>query len=125
MQSPIGFEILDGYACYRPSGQVTFNEAVAIISRAITQACDDGIKRLLIDTVNLRGFPCPTTTERYYMAEQWASHSRGLRLCLIARAEVIDPMRFGIMVARNRGLFSNVFDNEAEAVAWIQHPSPA
>ena len=124
MPSPIDFEILDGYACFRPAGQMTFYEAVAVISDAIAQACDKGIKRLLVDTVKLSGFPHPTTTERYYMAEQWASNSRGLRLSVIARAELIDPFRFGIMVARNRGLFANVFPSETEAVEWLVHPNP-
>jgi hypothetical protein len=32
---------------------------------------------------------------------------------------MIDPAKFGVTVAANRGLVSNVFTTEAEAVAWL------
>ena len=32
---------------------------------------------------------------------------------------MLDPDRFGITVARNRGLFANVFTSETEALAWL------
>jgi hypothetical protein len=124
MNQPIAFEVYDGYACFRPSGQVTFHEAVGVIANAISEAVGQGIRCLLVDTINLRGFPHPTTSERYFMAEQWAARSRGLRLAVVARSEIIDPPRFGTMVARNRGLFAQVFDSEPEAIAWLLHPNP-
>lgn len=122
MNPPIDFEDCEGYACFRPTGQVTFNEAVAIIANAISQASDKDMQRLLVVTTSLRGFPYPTTSERYFMAEQWASRARGLRLSVVARAEVIDPLRFGIMVARKLGLMADVFDSEKEAVEWLLNP---
>src|SRR5688572_14911497 len=124
MNPPIDFEICEGYACFRPSGQVTFNEAVGIIANAISEAVSKDIQRLLVDTIKLRGFPHPTTTERYFMAEKWASQSRGLRLAVVARPEIIDPLRFGVTVARNRGLFTNVFTSEPDAIEWLLHPNP-
>lgn len=124
MNPPIDFELCDGYACFRPSGQVTFNEAVAVIAEAISQAVGQDIKRLLVNTTELRGFPHPTTSERYFMAERWAAVSSGLRLAVVARPEIIDPPRFGVTVARNRGLFTNVFTSEAEAIEWLVHPNP-
>ena len=119
MNTPIDFEICEGYACFRPSGQVTFNEAVAVIADAISQVADKGIQRLLVDTINLRGFPHPTTSERLFMVEQWASRARGVRLAVVARAELIDPLRFGVMVARNKGLLANVFASEPDAIEWL------
>jgi hypothetical protein len=126
MNPTIHFEHGDGYACFRAAGDVTFNLAVAMIADAIGQAADQGIERLLVDTTNLRGFPHPTTSERYYMADQWASavRSRGLRVTFVARQEMIDPLRFGVMVARQKGLFCNVFASEKEAIAWLLHPDP-
>jgi hypothetical protein len=82
------------------------------------------VKRLLVDTTNLRGFPYPSTAERYFMGDQWASKSRGLRLSVVARAELIDPEHFGVMVARNRGLLANVFSSEPEAIEWLLQPQP-
>jgi hypothetical protein len=59
------------------------------------------------------------------MATEWASIARGLRLAVVARAELIDPERFGITVARNRGLSANVFTSEAEAIDWLLDRQPA
>jgi hypothetical protein len=125
MNPPIEFEILDGYARFRASGEATFHETVGLVARAISEASDQGIKRLLVDILELRGFPHPTTSERFFMAEKWASNARGLRLVVVAREDLIDPLRFGVTVARNRGLFANVFATEAEAVEWLLHPDPA
>jgi hypothetical protein len=32
---------------------------------------------------------------------------------------MIDPRKFGVTVARNRGLVSNIFTTEAEARVWL------
>jgi hypothetical protein len=44
---------------------------------------------------------------------------RMLRLAVVARPEMIDPHQFGVTVAANRGLVSNIFTAEAEAIAWL------
>ena len=41
---------------------------------------------------------------------------------MVALPEMIDPGRFGITVARNRGFFADVFDSEEEAVEWLLDP---
>jgi hypothetical protein len=38
---------------------------------------------------------------------------------MVARAEMIDPEKFGVTVAAMRGLASNIFATEAEARAWL------
>ena len=38
---------------------------------------------------------------------------------MVARAEMIDPNKFGVTVAANRGLVSNIFTTETEARAWL------
>jgi hypothetical protein len=38
---------------------------------------------------------------------------------MVARAEMIHPHKFGVTVARNRGLVSNIFPTESEARAWL------
>ena len=84
-----------------------------------------GVNRLLVDTTGLTGFPSPSVWERFWMASEWAAvvHS-AVRLAIVARAELIDPDRFGITVARNRGLFANVFSEEPAAIEWLLDPNP-
>src|SRR3954447_13614349 len=119
MKAPSDFEYSKGYACFRPIGRVSFKEAVRVISQAIKQASALGIKRLLVDTMGLTGFRTPSTFERYFMAEEWAGSSRALQLAVVARPEHIDPFRFGVTVARNRGLLADVFTHEPAAIEWM------
>jgi hypothetical protein len=73
-----------------------------------------------VDTTALTGFPAPDTFQRFLAAVGWAESAGGrLRLSMVARAEMIDPAKFGVTVAANRGLVSNVFTTEAEALAWL------
>jgi len=124
MNTAQNFEFFGDYACFRPSGQVSFEEAIEIVAEGIEFANRYGVKRLLADTRNLTGFPSPGTFQRFTMANRWASISHGLRLAVIARPELIDPNRFGVTVASNRGLFANVFTSEPEAIAWLLEPTP-
>ena len=43
----------------------------------------------------------------------------GVRLAMVARAEMIHPQKLGVIVALSRGLVSNIFTSEVEARAWL------
>ena len=53
---------------YRPSGRVSFDEAVARVRAAIAAACASGAADLLVDTTALTGFPSPDTFHRFLAA---------------------------------------------------------
>ncbi len=99
-----------------------FVGAVRSISEALSQASVKGIKRLLVDSTGLTGFPPPDLPERFFMAEHWARNSSGLIFSMVALPEMIDPFRFGVLVARGRGLFADIFRSDAEAVEWLLQP---
>jgi hypothetical protein len=91
---------------------------------AITQAREAGHRKLLINTVLVTGFPPPSTVQRYALGEACAAAGRSaVQVAMVARPEMIDPDRFGMIVARNRGLFADVFTTEAEARAWLLDPN--
>jgi CheY-like chemotaxis protein len=117
---PCDFAVVAGRGFYRPAGSVSFDGAVALVRSAIAagrwRACAD----LLVDTTALTGFASPGTFERFLAAVEWATEARsGLRLAMVARADMIDPQKFGVAVAAQRGLVSNIFTTEAEARAWL------
>jgi hypothetical protein len=115
-----GFMIEGGRGLYRPVGSVSFGEAVARVRAAIEVARKKGARDLLVDTTALTGFPSPDTFQRFLAAVEWAESAGGrLRLSMVARAEMIDPAKFGVTVAANRGLVSNIFATETEALAWL------
>lgn len=81
------------------------------------------IGRLLIDATNLGGFGLGTF-ELFTAGEQLARHAMAaVKIAFVMRPEQIDPRGVGIMVARNRGLFSKAFSSEAEAWKWLLDPN--
>ncbi|MGH7585990.1 MAG: hypothetical protein ACREMH_07065 [Gemmatimonadales bacterium] len=120
MDEPEGFAT-DGYrGHYRPAGSVSFDQAVDHVRTAIAAARWKELTELLVDTTEWTGFPSPDTFQRFLAAVAWAEEARGrLRLAMVARPEMIDPRKFGALVATNRGLESNIFPTEAEARAWL------
>jgi hypothetical protein len=115
-----GFTLEEGRGLYRPVGDVSFNEAVALVRAAIAAARGNQARDLLVDATALIGFPSPDTFQRFLAAVEWAKEANAsVRLAMVARAEIIDANKFGVTVAANRGLVSNIFPTEAEARAWL------
>jgi hypothetical protein len=116
-----GFVMEMGRGFYRPVGSVSFDEAVAWVRAAIAVARSNQARDLLVDTTALTGFPSPGTFQRFLAVVGWTEEARGggLRLAMVARAEMIDPEKFGVTVAANRGLVSNIFITDVEARAWL------
>jgi CheY-like chemotaxis protein len=124
MEALDNFVVEEGRGLYRPTGSVSFDEAVALVRGAIAVARGNRLRDLLVDTTALTGFASPNTFERFLAAVEWAKEARyGVRLAMVARAEIIHPQKFGVLVAANRGLVSNIFTTEAEARAWLAEPS--
>jgi len=127
MDAMTNVELADGYATYRPAGQTTLADAIALVTQAIAQARDLGVTKLLVDTTALEGLGTSVSTwDRFRLGEEWAraAHSRVI-VAFVARSELIDARRFGVTVARNRGLMSSVFASEDEALAWLLDPERA
>ena len=120
MNAPQYFEVLADHARYDPVGQVSLQESVDLISAAICHAAEQDIKRLLVNVTGLVGLGAPETFDRYFLSERFAKDSkRVMKMVLVAGPELIDRDKFGVTVARNRGLSSNIFSDEGEAVDWL------
>jgi hypothetical protein len=105
---------------YRPVGSVTFDQGIAMVRAAIALARSQKALDLLVDSIALTGFPAPDTFQRFIMAVQWAEEASGrLRMAVVAKAELIDSQKFGVLVTATRGLESEVFTTETEARAWL------
>jgi hypothetical protein len=117
------FEVRQDLAVYRPRGQVSVPQAVALMTQAITLAREARVSKLIADISGWIDLPSPSVTDRYFFIQDWALAARGqLRLAMVAPPELIDPEKFGVAVARNRGLVADVFTSEDEALAWLQGP---
>jgi hypothetical protein len=108
------------YAAFRLTGQYTLEKAVDLVNEAISYCKENDFDRLLVNVTDVTGFPSPTTTERFQFATQWALTAAGrVILAMVAPLELIDPERIGVTMGTNRGLRSEVFTDETEAIAWL------
>ena len=55
MRAPEHFEVMEGYCCYRLSGQGPLAEAAGKVIEAIEFSREQGMRNLLIDTTNWTG----------------------------------------------------------------------
>lgn len=114
------FEQLGKRGFYRPSARVSFEQAVEMVAAAMRHARALGLTDLLVNTKGLVGFGQPSIFARHSLAVEWArSAGPTLRVALVARPEVIDPQKIGVLMAQNRGVLGDVFLNEAEALTWL------
>lgn len=121
MKDAIPFEMIGDIAIFRPSGTVSLEQAIDLVKSAIAAARERGVRKLLIVLSGLDGFESPGIATRHYLSRQWAGASAGIiHLAFVPKAEMIDPEKFGVMVAKNFGASADVFTSEADALAWLQ-----
>jgi hypothetical protein len=120
MRAMKDFEQVGSRGFYRPIAQVSFEQAVTLVAEAMATARELGLADLLVNTTALTGFSVPSVFARYDMASKWASAAgAALRVALVARTENIDRQKIGVLMLQNRGGSGDVFDNEADALAWL------
>jgi len=114
---------MDAYSRYCLSGHGSLEEAAGKVIEAITFAREHGIRRLLIDTTKWTGHDKPDTVERFNVAQAFTGAARSaVKLAMTVRPELMDPHKFEVTVATNRGMNGNVFDSEKDALAWLLDP---
>lgn len=124
MMVPDNYHISDNYARYSPQGNFSLQQAVELLIESVIHSRNHAIGKLLIDTRGLHGFSSPSAYDRFFLSVQLAYEAAGLiKIAFVARPELIDPQKFGITVARNRGLQADVFTSGSEALAWLLDPS--
>jgi hypothetical protein len=125
MNTPEHFIAEKDFAAYRPAGAFTLPEAIELVRQAIAFTREHQIPKLLINTTQLTGYGTLGTLERFQIAETWAKEaSAAIIAAIVAREDQIDPHRFGLTVARNRGLHGEIFTSETDALAWLLAQRP-
>jgi hypothetical protein len=119
------FEQVGRRGFYRPIATVSFERAVEIVAEGIRMARSLGLADLMVSTHGLTGFPPPSIFGRHELAVKWAEAAggSGLYVALVARAELIDPEKIGVLMAQNRGVSGDVFTTEVAAIAWLDSHS--
>ncbi len=113
-------QVKGGICRFHPCGECTLVEAVELISSAITYCRNHRVNRLLVNATGLRGVPVPTLVDRFLAAEEWAQKARSeVVVVLVIQAEYIHPKKFGVRVAADFGLISDIYTSEADALEWL------
>lgn len=111
-------EMLDDIAVVRPRGCMTLEQAIPRITAAIGAARAQGVRKLLLVTTQLEGLRAPGDGTRVFMSREWAVAAGGtVSIAVVARPEMIDSQRIGIVVPNGFGASAEVFTLEADALA--------
>lgn len=122
--SPPHFARLGTHAEFRPHGSVKLLQGIVMIRAAIAYAREQGIANLLVSITGLSGFQPPGVLDRVWMAHQFAATAgAAVKVAVVAPAALIHPQKIGAMVARNRGMATDVFAEEVAALAWLLDPA--
>lgn len=113
-------EVVDTHCRFRPPDEVTIVEVVELVAQAIAYCRDRQSPRLLVDASRLTHLATPSLVDRFLMVEDWAREAQGLVVvALVVPERLIHPEKFGVKVAADSGMKSNVFASEDEAVKWL------
>jgi hypothetical protein len=75
--------------------------------------------KLLVDATGLEIIK-PSVTDRFIFGERLVIFALlGVKVACVSRPELIDPQKFGILVARNRGVKVEVFTDLQAAEGWL------
>ncbi len=121
MERPEHFEQVDKRGYYRPVGSVPFLKAVDMIANAISYARENGMTELLANVRGLNGaYSNISIFDRHAMAVRWAECAGAhVRVVVVARPEMMDHDKVGLLMAQNRGATGEVFTEESTALAWL------
>jgi hypothetical protein len=112
----------DGYTDVRFLGHFSV-EGFQRRATAASQACrDGGSGRLFVDATCYD--VSPTTLERYELGRHAVTVSAGLTVALLITPTFLDPAKFGLMVAQNRGLRVEGFTDRQKAINWLLASPP-
>ena len=118
------FEQKGAYARFCPVGHASFAEGIELISRAVLHCRKQKIEKLLIDSTGLPEFRPPGMSEQYNIAERIAADAQSLvTIAHVASPDWIRFGKFGLIVAKNRGLDVMNFRSEEEALKWLLTPA--
>jgi hypothetical protein len=121
MNKPEHFEILKDHAVFRPTGQVSLEQALELVATAVAFARAHVIRKLLIDTSNLTVSEKSSYATQYFFTDDMARVAAGaVRVALVVKPERFDTRKFSTTVAANRGFTVDTFTTEEDALKWLE-----
>ena len=112
-------ETQDGVLIVTAHGDAAFDAALRLLKEACDAAAAKQLNRILVDCLAMEGEF--STLERYTLGVEVATYivqrQMNHRLALVGKLPTLDG--FGVRVAQNRGLTTEFFSNQQEALNWL------
>lgn len=113
-----GFHDRDGYVEAVLGGPFQAAKLEEVIGSVVQAVSRKGANRLLLNTLAMTG-PGPSFMERYKVGISMLPLPKGVRVANLVKPEWIDPEKFGLRVAQNRGIDADIFSDLDQALAWL------
>ena len=121
LQEISGITLDDGIAVFRIQLASSLQAAIESVRDAIAEAHAQHHWKLMVVIGAPSGIDAPSVAMRAGMVRQWAEASRGVvAVAMVCAPRYIDPQSFGVIMAANFGMVSNVLVDEAAAREWLQ-----
>ena len=125
--SPLKYssKVKNNFLSVTVSGHFSLSEAKITYTAALEYLLENNLSKLFFDAFRVKGVV--TTMDRYYFGEFAAFESlkyigKGLKkitVSICGEEPIIDPRRFGEIVARNRGLNLKVTTDKNESLQFL------
>ena len=100
-------------------GSVSFAAASMLFKQVWETAAENQVNKILVNNLAVHGELA--TFERYDLGVEAAAylteHRMNVKVAIVGRLPTVNG--FGVRVARNRGVFSEVFSTQQEALIWL------
>lgn len=106
-------------AFYRPAITAGFHDALRLCVAAVQWAREQGCTDMLVNVQGISGMESITAFMKYEVAVSWAQAAGSMRVALVVPESLMDPQKFALLMAHNRGVNGDAFVTEAEALRWL------
>lgn len=112
----------EGYLEAALQETTSFPDLMKQLSDVLDKCTQSQPARLLVDMSAIKG--TWSVVDRFEIGTLGARLAPHVgRIAALADAAMIDPTKFGVQVARNRGLIVDVFSDRVKALAWLLDPA--
>jgi hypothetical protein len=112
-------ESQEGLLLVTASGTFAFDGALRLLKQICDTANEKGVRKILVNGLSIDGEL--STLERYSLGVEVAAyleqHQMKQRLAFVGKPPAMDG--FGVRVGRNRGLSTEIFPTQQEALSWL------
>jgi hypothetical protein len=119
MDLRIDIELREGLLLVTASGTFAFDAALLLLKQVCDTAKEKEVSKILVNALAVDGELA--TVERYRLGTEVTAYLKqrrmSPRLAFVGKPPTVDG--FGVRVAQNRGITTEVFSGQLEALRWL------